>query len=28
LLAAGAGVAYVVTKDADDLEFVNVHRIP
>lgn len=28
LLAAGTGVVYVVTKDEDDLEYVNVHRIP
>lgn len=28
LLAAGAGVIYVVVKDEDDLEFVHQHRIP
>ncbi len=28
LLAAGAGVVYVISKDEDDLEYVNVHRIP
>ncbi len=28
LLAAGNGEVYVVSKDEDDIEYVNVHRIP